>query len=106
MKTKRAKKSVTGINPSPTPQQWFCDAMRQMRSPSMWQARSMIGGLTPRHYSREPVVSGRSNVDLPPGDYEYRFVVDGCWCSDPEAKETAPNPFGDHNAVLRVPRVA
>jgi 1,4-alpha-glucan branching enzyme len=45
-------------------------------------------------------------LELPPGDYEYRFIVDGCWRPDPEAKETVPNPFGGHNAVLRVPRVA
>lgn len=41
-------------------------------------------------------------LKLPPGAYEYRFVVDGCWCDDPNATETVPNPFGGHNAVLRV----
>lgn len=42
-------------------------------------------------------------LELPPGDYEYRFVVDGYWFSDRGASETAPNPFGSHNSVLRVP---
>ena len=42
-------------------------------------------------------------LDLPPGTYEYRFVVDGCcWCSDPTAPDAVLNPFGDYNAVLRV----
>jgi len=41
-------------------------------------------------------------LNLPPGTYEYRFVVDGCWCDDPNATETTPNLFGGHNAVLRV----
>ena len=41
-------------------------------------------------------------LELPPGIYEYRFVVDGCWCSDSHASETTPNSFGDSNAVLRV----
>jgi 1,4-alpha-glucan branching enzyme len=42
-------------------------------------------------------------LELPPGTYEYRFVVDGdCWCSDPNATDAVLNPFGDYNAVLRV----
>ena len=39
---------------------------------------------------------------LPAGRYEYRFVVDGEWISDPKAKECAPNPFGTVNSVLTV----
>jgi 5'-AMP-activated protein kinase regulatory beta subunit len=39
---------------------------------------------------------------LPPGTYEYRFVVDGDWVTDPNSKETAANPFGSHNTILRV----
>ena len=39
---------------------------------------------------------------LAPGVYEYRLVVDGEWMPDPLASETAPNPFGETNSVLRV----
>ncbi len=39
---------------------------------------------------------------LPPGRYEYRFVVDGQWADDPAAMELIPNPFGTTNAVLVV----
>jgi len=39
-------------------------------------------------------------IVLPPGHYEYRFVVDGEWVSDPQAAETVPNPFDGVNAVL------
>ena len=39
---------------------------------------------------------------LPPGVYEYRLVVDGEWMPDPRAIETAPNPFGEMNSVLKV----
>ena len=39
---------------------------------------------------------------LPPGRYEYRFVVDGQWVDDPAATELIPNPFGTPNAVLVV----
>ena len=41
-------------------------------------------------------------LSLPPGRYEYRFVVNGQWVDDPNAKETAPNPHGGMNAVLTI----
>ena len=39
---------------------------------------------------------------LQPGVYQYRLVVDGQWMPDPQAKETAHNPYGEVNSVLRV----
>jgi hypothetical protein len=40
---------------------------------------------------------------LPPGDYEYMFVVDdGQWVTDPLAVETRDDGFGGQNAVLEV----
>lgn len=39
---------------------------------------------------------------LPPGQYEYRLVVDGEWMCDPLARTTTPNPFGGFNSVLNV----
>ena len=39
---------------------------------------------------------------LPPGTYEYCFVVDGQWISDPLAQESVPNPFGGRNSILHV----
>src|SRR5262249_40394929 len=44
----------------------------------------------------------RKDLNLLPGRYEYRLVVDGQWVDDPTAKETVPNPFGGLNAVLEV----
>ena len=41
-------------------------------------------------------------MTLKPGVYEYRLVVDGVWMPDPRASETAPNPFGGMNSVLKV----
>jgi len=48
--------------------------------------------------------SGRwaKELALPPGTYEYCLVVDGAWLPDPQARETAPNPFGGVNSVVRV----
>lgn len=39
---------------------------------------------------------------LTPGTYEYCLVVDGQWMPDPHARESAPNPFGGRNSILRV----
>jgi 1,4-alpha-glucan branching enzyme len=39
---------------------------------------------------------------LPPGDYEYRFVVDGEWTDDPLAVRVVDNGHGGVNAVLSV----
>jgi 1,4-alpha-glucan branching enzyme len=44
----------------------------------------------------------KANVPLAPGRYEYRFVADGQWLSDPTAKESVGNDFGSTNSVLVV----
>ena len=36
----------------------------------------------------------KATVSLLPGRYEYKFVVDGQWMSDPGAKESVRNDFG------------
>lgn len=41
-------------------------------------------------------------IKLPPGRYEYRFVVDGVWTSDPVARQEAVNNFGAINSVVEV----
>ena len=39
---------------------------------------------------------------LPPGVYEYLYVVDGRWVNDPKAVKSTPNPQGGRNSVLVV----
>jgi 1,4-alpha-glucan branching enzyme len=41
-------------------------------------------------------------LKLPPGTYEYKFVVDGEWRTDPSAAEQRPNRFGSMNSVVHV----
>ena len=48
----------------------------------------------------------KSVVVLPPGRYEYQFVVDGKWIADPRAEEQVPSPFGRDNSVLVVTQPA
>jgi 1,4-alpha-glucan branching enzyme len=41
-------------------------------------------------------------VPLPPGVYEYRFIIDGQWMADPDHNHWAPNPHGSFNSVAQV----
>jgi hypothetical protein len=41
-------------------------------------------------------------VELPVGQYSYRFLVDGEWRDDPRCLDYEPNPFGTINAVITV----
>lgn len=45
----------------------------------------------------------RIELKLPPGEYEYLFVIDDRWLPDPACTEGRANPFGGENSVLRVP---
>src|SRR5437867_11954976 len=44
----------------------------------------------------------KASLALPPGRYEYRFIVDGQWISDPNARESVRNDYGSTNCVLVV----
>jgi 1,4-alpha-glucan branching enzyme len=55
--------------------------------------------------SRTPMTAApegawKTTVWLPAGRYEYRFIADGRWLSDPNAKEGVENGFGSTNSVL------
>jgi chromosome partitioning protein len=41
-------------------------------------------------------------LSLPPGTYEYRYVVDGEWREDPENPLAVPGPVGGRNSILVV----
>ena len=55
-----------------------------------------------RHPMQKDGTNWKATVPLAPGRYEYRFVADGQWLSDPNAKETVGNDFGSTNSVLVV----
>jgi len=42
-----------------------------------------------------------AKLALKPGTYEYRFVVDQHWVSDPDNHNQVANPFGATNSVAR-----
>ncbi|MBQ7722618.1 MAG: isoamylase early set domain-containing protein [Kiritimatiellae bacterium] len=41
-------------------------------------------------------------VTLAPGEYEYKFVINGIWCVDPNCREWRQNSLGTLNSVLHV----
>ena len=43
-----------------------------------------------------------AKLNLSPGRYEYKIMVDGAWSHDLGCAEMVPNPFGTYNCVLRV----
>jgi len=43
-----------------------------------------------------------TQLELAPGEYQYRLIVDGQWKDAPDAPKRVPNPFGTENCVLTV----
>lgn len=48
-------------------------------------------------------------LELSPGRYEFKFIVDGAWCCEPgrdgadaECPNCVPNPFGTMNRMIEV----
>ncbi len=41
-------------------------------------------------------------LDVPPGEYEYHFVVDGLWIRDPSNRDYTRDEFGQENSLLVV----
>ncbi len=43
-----------------------------------------------------------ATVKLAPGSYQYKFVIDGTWCADPENVDSVQNDQGTFNSVVNV----
>jgi hypothetical protein len=52
-----------------------------------------------------PMGSGKwvKDLELAPGTYEYRLIIDGKWATDPRCAHTVPNAFGETNSLLILP---
>ena len=71
------------------------------------QAVSVAGSFNDWHPQRTPLQRDGDGawsvkLSLPPGRYEYRFLIDGQWVNDPDAPEYIFNPHGSVNAVRMV----
>lgn len=57
--------------------------------------------------AKKMVYKARSGVysatlKLAAGTYQYKFVIDGTWCADPENAEAVANDQGTFNSVITV----
>ena len=43
-----------------------------------------------------------AELKLAPGSYEYKFVIDGVWCADPENANSIANDQGTFNSIVEV----
>ena len=43
-----------------------------------------------------------ATVKLAPGEYQYKFVIDGTWCADPENVNSVQNDQGTFYSVITV----
>ena len=43
-----------------------------------------------------------ATVKLAPGEYQYKFIIDGTWCADPENVNSVQNDQGTFNSVVVV----
>jgi 1,4-alpha-glucan branching enzyme len=44
----------------------------------------------------------QTKMQLSPGKYRYRLVVDGKWQQDPYNETAEMNPFGEYNSIVEV----
>ncbi len=71
------------------------------------QSVLLVGDFTRWREEPIPLQKGKggiwsTTVDLTPGPYNYKFIVDGEWTDDPECTLRVPNPFGTQNMIRRV----
>lgn len=42
------------------------------------------------------------DLDIPPGKYNFKYLVDGVWWNDPDADDYAQNSWGSEDSVIKV----
>ena len=68
---------------------------------------SVTGDFTQWSMEGIPFEKGRNgewvaSLKLPPGEHQYRLIVDGQWRDHAEATMRVPNPYGSENCILIV----
>ena len=63
-----------------------------------------FNGWNPKRHPMKTDGNGVWNktVIIPPGKYEYKFLIDGNWIEDPKNDQTCPNYFGTLNSVFNL----
>ncbi len=94
------KKTASATNPGKRTQHFAFTAPEAM-------SVQLVGDFThwqqdPINLQKDPDGVWRIAVELKPGTYHYRFLVDGQWRDDPECALYVPNPYGSRDAVREV----
>lgn len=68
---------------------------------------ALAGDFTSWELNPKPMKKGKdgqwaATLNLAPGRYEYKFIVDGQWLEDPASAERVDNPYGGLNCVCVV----
>lgn len=58
-------------------------------------------------YKNTPLEKSKDNTwrrtfTLRPGRYEYKFVVDGSWTTDPNNRNRVKNSLGTENSIIEI----
>lgn len=94
------KETRAGERPAERPVEFLLELPKAKSAAVVGTFNGWDGARTP--LSPGPKGKWKATVWLPAGRYEYRFIVDGEWISDPRAKESVQNAFGSTNSVLVV----
>ncbi|MBQ9432346.1 MAG: glycogen-binding domain-containing protein [Kiritimatiellae bacterium] len=43
-----------------------------------------------------------ATLNLVPGEYQYKFIINGTWCADPDCSDWVQNEHGTLNSIRRV----
>lgn len=92
MVIKKGKSQVTFVY---QPQDGGCQRVELAGTFNDWQPQS-------GRMAKQKDGSFRKRIQLPPGEYRYKFIVDGQWQDDPEAEAHVTNEFGTQDALVRV----
>lgn len=61
-----------------------------------------FGDWSPQPLARNDQGDWHLKLQLQPGRYRYRYIIDGQWLNDPANIDTEPNAYGEPNSVLDV----
>lgn len=56
-----------------------------------------------KHRMKRERSNWRLSVELPAGEYKFKYLADGNWFNDPAAHKYVENPYGGEDSVVIVP---
>jgi 1,4-alpha-glucan branching enzyme len=60
-----------------------------------WDAKALVA-------QKDTKGTWKAKASLKPGRYEYKFVVDGAWWTDPSNNSNVYNSFGSQNSIVEI----